>query len=339
MTLVVDTAVVPPPERFELWAEVSSQVFEPLAVRSQATPFGGRLEHYGLGQLGMFHMTALASSADRTPALIRAGDPELVQLMLQIRGRVRISQDGRSSVVGPGSMISWQSSSPYEIEGQTDFESLMVMVPVALLRPHIDLILSRTALPIDGEAGVGAIVRPYLHGLLSGLRTRDIPQASAGHLAEGLLDLVRAVLVQRPDPVSPERSSDVLRAQVMDHIDARLEDPDLSPAAIAREHFISRSYLYRLFEDEGESVLETIRSRRLERARRDLADPALAAEPIVAIAARWGFVSKSHFSRSFRAAYGRSPSDVRRDATPSPDVTTAPRNLHIVRPVEEENVT
>ena len=93
--------------------------------RRPTRPFAGRLEHYGLGPLGMWHMTAAASSADRTPDLIRADDPEHVQLMLQLSGRVRISQAGRSSVVGPGGLISWQSSVPYAIDG-----------PVRLRVPH-----------------------------------------------------------------------------------------------------------------------------------------------------------------------------------------------------------
>jgi AraC-like DNA-binding protein len=55
-----------------------------------------------------------------------------------------------------------------------------------------------------------------------------------------------------------------------------------------------------------------VRERRLERSRHDLLDPALAARPVSAIAARWGLVDPAHFSRLFRAAYGVPPLEYRR---------------------------
>lgn len=55
-----------------------------------------------------------------------------------------------------------------------------------------------------------------------------------------------------------------------------------------------------------------IRERRLERCRRDLLDPALAARPVGAVAARWGLVEPASFSRAFRAAYGLPPAAYRR---------------------------
>ena len=51
--------------------------------------------------------------------------------------------------------------------------------------------------------------------------------------------------------------------------------------------------------------------RRLEHCRRDLEDPALAHETVLAIASRWGLRNPGHFSRLFHAAYGMSPSAVR----------------------------
>ena len=55
-----------------------------------------------------------------------------------------------------------------------------------------------------------------------------------------------------------------------------------------------------------------IRHRRLERCRAELADPALAEEPVRAIAARWGLGNASHFAHAFRLAYGCSPQEYRR---------------------------
>jgi len=54
--------------------------------------------------------------------------------------------------------------------------------------------------------------------------------------------------------------------------------------------------------------------RRLDATRRDLCDPALAARSISEIAFAWGFNDAAHFSRAFRARFGRSPRELRAGA-------------------------
>ncbi len=73
---------------------------------------------------------------------------------------------------------------------------------------------------------------------------------------------------------------------------------------IAAAHHMSLRSLQQLFHDEGLTVAGWIGRRRLERCRRDLADPALASRPVAAIATRWGFSSADDFSRAFRAVHG-----------------------------------
>jgi AraC-like DNA-binding protein len=50
------------------------------------------------------------------------------------------------------------------------------------------------------------------------------------------------------------------------NVDAEIADPDLDAATIAAPHYISRRYLRRLFEGEGDSVARWIRMRRLAQA-------------------------------------------------------------------------
>ncbi|MFB6784621.1 helix-turn-helix domain-containing protein, partial [Streptomyces sp. NPDC056352] len=91
--------------------------------------------------------------------------------------------------------------------------------------------------------------------------------------------------------------------------------PGRSPGAIAAAHNISLRSLHRLFQDQDLTVAGWIRARRLERCRRDLADPLLHSRPVRAIAACWGFTDPTtHFSRAFRAAYGMPPGDYRHPA-------------------------
>ena len=58
-------------------------------------------------------------------------------------------------------------------------------------------------------------------------------------------------------------------------------------------------------------VGEWIRAQRLEGCRRDLARSGRTAPTIAFIAHRWGFGDATHFSRTFREAYGMSPREWR----------------------------
>jgi AraC-like DNA-binding protein len=303
--VIVDTQAVPPADRFELWAEESRRVFEPMDVtRPTADPFTGMAWGHALGPLLVFRVAADASAIHRTPSLIADSDPEWLQLSLQLRGRCVVTQDGRSTNVGPGDLTTWESSRPYTVEALTPFELVNVFCPEHLLRPHTDSLYARTATRVP----FGGIVRGLLTEIVRGLDDGTIGPGDVA-VAESLVALVRGMHGGRID--TTDSPAGLLLGRIRGYIAAHLDDPELGPDAIARAHFVSRSYLDRLFEDEPSSVWGSIREGRLERCRRDLADPRLAGRTILDIATRWGFTSAAHFSRAFRARYGMSPRDAR----------------------------
>ena len=304
MAVVVDTTQLAADDGFAAWAEVSSQVFQPLEVRRDTPrPFSARLIRHRIGEIDVDHMTADASAAVRTERLIRVGDPELMTLMLQLSGVCAVSQDGRACLVRPGQLSTWQSSRPYVVAGRTRFEALVVHIPRAAVGPRVERLCETTAQALPGDTALGALVGAYLTRLSAGLDAEAFDVPARDHLAEGLLDLLRAL---SPPDVRPRRAGETLRARIDAYIDAHLGDPALDPDAIAAAHFISRSYLNRLYAGDG--VRNTIKARRLERARHDLAR---GDEPVIDVATRWGFASAAHFSRSFHARYGASPSAFR----------------------------
>ncbi len=305
MGVVVDTEAVPPAERFGLWAEESARVFEPMQVTcARRHGFRGRASAQALGPLTIHRVAADASAIHRTPSLIAASDPQRLQVTLQLSGRCRVEQDGRAVVAGPGDIVTWESSRPYTVEALTPFELLNVYCPEHLLRPHTDQLYGLTATRVP----FGSVVRGLLTEVARGMDDGTIGPGDVA-VADAILALVRGMHAGRPR--AEESPAALLRAQVRSHIAAHVADPDLGPGVIARAHFISRSYLDRLFEREPRTVAETIRDARLERCRQDLADPRLAHRTILDIATSWGFGSAAHFSRTFRARYGMSPRDAR----------------------------
>ena len=91
-----------------------------------------------------------------------------------------------------------------------------------------------------------------------------------------------------------------------------LGDPGLTPSVVADRLGISTRYLHRLFVDRGPSFARWLQMRRLERARRALADPRRRHWTIADISREYGFSDPSHFSRAYRCRYGSSPREARR---------------------------
>ena len=87
---------------------------------------------------------------------------------------------------------------------------------------------------------------------------------------------------------------------------------DLSAASVAVHLGVTPQYVHMLFESEGLSVTNFIGEQRLTHAHRMLLDPRMKERTISAIAFAAGFSDLSHFNRSFRRHFGKTPSDTRR---------------------------
>jgi len=91
----------------------------------------------------------------------------------------------------------------------------------------------------------------------------DDDGAGGARLATALLDLLTVAVaaeVDRRSAVPPDARRRARLGRIYASIDARLGDPDLTPATIAATHHISVRYLHLLFETEQHSVADLIRT-------------------------------------------------------------------------------
>ncbi|RFU36603.1 helix-turn-helix domain-containing protein [Actinomadura logoneensis] len=268
--------------------------------------------------LGAVHVARFTYSplhSRRTPRMIRERDPRQYQLGLVLKGTAWFAQNGSEAVLHPGDMALWDTSRPYEsrsgLDGR-DVEVVVLQIPkteMPLPSQQVDRFLARRA---TTDKGLAAVLSDFLLSLTA--NGSDTCRGSLAALGQVAVELAAASLAQQlgtQRTPSPEVRAHALLRQINGFIDRHLREPALTPRLIADRHHISLRTLYTLFENEPEGVAESIRRRRLERCRADLASPELRDRPVRAIAADWGFTNAAAFSRLFRVAYGIAPSDYR----------------------------
>ncbi|MFE9094348.1 helix-turn-helix domain-containing protein [Streptomyces sp. NPDC007264] len=311
------TKDLPVAERFGCWHDMTASALIPNAIRSDhEANFRASARLLDMGGVKVSALSYPSLETRRTAKLIRRSDPESYQLMLNLRGSHRLLQSGRDAVSGPGEAMLYDTSRPWHgwaHAAPNTAGGVMVEVPRTLLPLPANKVDRLTAVPLPGRAGMGALLSGYLTRLVAGATAYTA--SDGARLAACTLELLTAFLAHHLDATSSSPSQNhhwALLTEIHDFIRQHLGDPDLSPGMIARAHHISPRSLHRLFRAQDITVAGWIRARRLERCRRDLADPLLHSHPVRAIAARWGFTDPAHFSRAFRAAYGLSPQDHRR---------------------------
>jgi AraC-like DNA-binding protein len=313
MTVVLDTSAVAPSERSAFWSAQAARLFAPMGFHPlRERPYAGRLLGHHLGPVELVRIAGDAHEVARTTADIAEHDPERLDVFLVTRGELVVAQGARRGRVRAGDLTSIDTSRPSTAYSVGRSEMLIAMVPKALLGADAASMLARTGRRVPGDTGLARIAAPFLTGVAAGLQEGSIDPGDED-LVAALVGLVAALHGDLPDRRAP-RSRAAGLPRIKDYIELHLREPGLGPARIARAHFISTRYLHKLFEPEGTTVAAYIRALRLEGARRDLADPALAGQSIAALAASWGFADPARFSRAFRAVYGCSPTEARTGA-------------------------
>ncbi|GAA1229594.1 helix-turn-helix domain-containing protein [Kitasatospora nipponensis] len=318
---------LPGRERFESWRELVGQSRASEVTSAHADDFKADMRRLELGPVTLLRTSFSPARFQRTARMVRQSDPEVYNLTLLLGGGMALTPDGgRSASFEPGDLHMMHSSRPFDLRafgartaGRPDprVEAVGVDFPAALLPLPPDRLRDLLGRGFSGREGTCALLSEFLIGL--DRQAAALGPAEAGRLGTIVVDLVAAWLareLESEEAIPEEARPRVMMRDVQAFIRRNLHDSELSPSAIAAAHHISVSYLHRVFtqQSQGETVAAWIRRQRLERAGRDLADPALSTLAIHAVAARWGIPRAAEFSRAFRSAYGLSPSEHRRRA-------------------------
>ena len=297
------TSDLPGSRKLAGWEEHNARSLVGLRVRPLAgSPFEATELNLALPRLRLAKVTGSPHVVDRDPGQIAACPADGLVVYFALSGRGSFHHRHGCEVLTPGQALVCDADQPFRRRFSRGLTELVLRAPRSVLRETV---------------GCSGLARPRVFGFDSGsdAHGRALAASVAGAfsgtadweaLETGVLDLLAVVL-------GGESSNAGHLAAARAFVTAHLAEPSLSAGRIAQAVGLSERQLSRLFAASGQSVPQAVLATRLDAVRSALADPANAAASLADLAARHGFVSQAHFSRSDRARFGTTPLRDRRE--------------------------
>ncbi|MBA3879046.1 MAG: hypothetical protein C0500_04955 [Sphingobium sp.] len=249
-----------------------------------------------------FSYSSHAMSGFGWPEAAERDGGDAISLGLVVEGERRARGDNDEvTIARPGDFFLFDPRS------RTDFSwTRHRAMHLMLRRPAVERALgcttpsAATMLQAVTAARIMPLLRDQLIGLASTIEHLDAEERS--FLLHQTIRLALFACGQRA-----EDAAGGLYVAAMRLIDRQLDNPALSPDALACTLRVSRATLYRAFAEHDLAVGEAIRTARLDRARSLIAQGAQVAEAALAC----GWYDTANFARAFKARHGMLPSEAR----------------------------
>jgi AraC-like DNA-binding protein len=313
--LNVSTNDVPESERLALLREFYRRgVVKAEVDPNEGQPLDATFTCYALPEAQLLTGKLSGARLIRTKELIADGDDSLALVVIR-SGAIGISARGRELLLGPGEAVLASAEDAAVFERHLAGDCFSLHVPRRVLVPMIMDVDDAVMRIIRDRPSEIRVLVDYATSLVreSGFATPALRQLGAGHLH----DLLALVLGPTDDfrESAGRRGAKAARLRKAKFLIVNnCGQQDLSVTSVAQELGVTPRYLQRLFEADGKTFSSFLIEQRLKRAHRMLREPEFAERPVSSIAYDVGFGDLSYFNRSFRRAYGATPSDVRSGA-------------------------
>ena len=306
------TAGLEPRRRLAYWNDAAGESFSPLVSDpADIGTFHGSIERTAIGELSLAEAFSEAQTVHHSRAHVARTRGALFFLLVQLAGESRNRQDGREAYLKPGDFTLFDSTRQYDIVFPGTNRMLVLGIPEAQLRRQIPCPESLLAVAVPADGGVPALLSRFLRSFWVACH-QDLDAEGAARVTGTILDLLGAAYADVPR-AHGERSAVAAaqRIRLLNHIESHLQDPQLTPSALAESCRITPRYLHHLFACSGETVGRYLLRRRLEECARALIAPVQLGRTVAAIAFDHGFNSPTHFGRVFRRKFGMTPREYR----------------------------
>ncbi len=303
------TDTFPASQAYDAWcAELETSTIPWLTGVEAAPAFSAQYTGISLGTQNVMKTQLSCFDGKRKQREISRSDGGYVSVQFTLAGRENVSYFDNREQLQAGQAYIWDSEEEFTFEVTEELETLSLRLPRQDFLVQSDGgVISRRKIRFD--TGIGAVL--YRTVLAAFQENEALPGGHADLLEQAILPLASAAFATSATDILQDGARTSLFRRLLNYIDCNLADHTLSVESVAGEMGISRRYLHTLFASNSMTFSGYLRSRRAERAKRELMDRGNKST-ITMIAYRNGFGGSSHFSRVFKGINGVSPREFRK---------------------------
>ena len=314
-----------PRDQLEAWREWYETVFDVIPRHSTGDEFPAEIHLWRLGGLALSRTSAPSIHIVRTKGHLRRDPVDHWVISYCARG-AHLAKTADTELEVPARVPYLWSLGQEFLHERTHIDRVqffMTRDAFQDIAPLLDAALGSTL-----DTPLGHLLGDYMMALERHLPA--VAEADFPRLTNAVGAMVAAAVAPSTERLAvAERQIDLGRKErVRQAVHRHLRTPTLGPKNLSRLIGMSRSSLYRLFEDAGGVVARYIQRERLLEARAVLSGPATP-RSVSAVAEDLCFADASSFSRTFKREFGYSPSEARSAALAglAPSVTPGRRVL------------
>jgi AraC-like DNA-binding protein len=265
-------------------------------------------------EAGNLHVMHLTGTAHRLRLEHLEGRPMWAVGIIQRDGTAILEQGVASPTLMPEAMVLLSSAAPFEVEfaAERPARQTWLVLPAETVRD----ICPELALDTPRVVHCAGLHVEMLKAAADLLQRGPAPRLlKAGqHVASAVAYLLAAAVAAQGQPAEPARTSlaKYHLSRIKQFVLANLQDPELTVGKVSARLKISPSHIHRIFGNEHQTFAEWLWDQRLAACKEALEKSADTRLSISQIAFSHGFSNSSHFSRTFKARFGMSPSEARR---------------------------
>ena len=293
-------------EQVHAWRDWFHPIFDIAPGQPELGIFSAQNKVWDMGGILLSGASAPATRVTRGKLNISRAPADHWVISYNRRGDTAIATDKTTLHASAGVPFLWSLGEKSSSE-RSSVDRLQLLIPRDMFREMAPTLDASRGSVLDTPLGrmLGDYML-FLEKRLDSIAGEDLPR-----LKDAVGGMIAACVAPSADriAVAADEIDYGRRERVCRVIHAQLGSPALTPTSISKLVGISRTQLYRLFEQSG-GVLSYIRRQRLLKSYALLCDPD-SRQSILTIAETLCFEDASSFSRAFKKEFGHTPSDIK----------------------------